>query len=188
MKRRVIVLTVLSVGLLLIAGAPQLAFGQEAATGSDKPELPGWTQAFLHYLNSVEKKTVQVAEDFPDELYNTYRSGDDPDVRTVAEVLLHVAFTNANVAFMSSTEEQKQAYAEAHNGPPSVLNFRFTSKADTVTKVRETFAAVRASIQANPNPDNAGIWYYAGFHSSEHFGQLMAYYRVNGLVPPTSRQ
>ncbi|HEY7095151.1 MAG TPA: hypothetical protein VH437_00375 [Terriglobales bacterium] len=35
---------------------------------------------------------------------------------------------------------------------------------------------------------NSSIWMFAIEHSAEHYGQLVVYYRANGLVPPASRQ
>ena len=35
---------------------------------------------------------------------------------------------------------------------------------------------------------NSYIWLTGIEHSSEHFGQLVVYYRANNLVPPESRQ
>ena len=172
----------------LLLGAGPTGVAAQEASQTEANELPGWTQTILGYLNNIEKKTVAIAEDFPEDLYNSYRPQDDPDVRTVAEILLHVAHSNARVAFRTGTEEQKQAYATAHGGPPNARNFRFTSKAETVAKVKETFEAVRQTILTNPDPKNVSGWMYAVAHSSEHFGNLITYYRVNGLVPPTSRQ
>ena len=131
---------------------------------------------------------MDIAEDFPEEHYNTYRPTGDEDSRTAAEILLHVAFTNTSYGFWLSTEERKQAYVEAHGGPPSAINFRFVSKAETVAKVKEAFAGLRQAILETPNPEDNIMWVYALVHSSEHYGNLVTYYRVNGLVPPTSRQ
>ena len=164
---------------------------QEGSTPEEKAatdKLPKWTKTILGYLDSIEKRTVVIAEDFPEDFYNTYRPEGNEEVRTAAEILLHVAHANATVAFMISTEEQKQVYAEAHGGPPNVLDFRFVSKAETVAKVKETFAAVRQAIQENPDPGHVVGWMYTVAHSSEHFGNLVTYYRNLGLEPPTSRQ
>jgi hypothetical protein len=40
--------------------------------------------------------------------------------------------------------------------------------------------------EPDPTPDAMAQW--SGFiaHSSEHYGQLVVYYRLNGLVPPAS--
>ena len=72
----------------------------------------------------------------------------------------------------------------------------YVSKADTVAKVKASFAAVREAIQGNPDPaasansseTNLELWLYVIAHSNGHFGNLVTYYRDNGLVPPTSRQ
>ncbi len=181
--------TILLAGVVLCMILPgSLVTQAQEDSRTEIEKLPGWTQTILGYLGNIEKKTVTIAEDFPEEHYNTYRPGDDPDVRTVAEILLHIAHSNARVTFRAGTEEQRQAYAEVHGGPPNVRDFGFTSKADTVAKVKETFAAVREAIRSNPDPDKTAAWLYAVVHSAEHFGNLVTYYRNLGLVPPTSRQ
>ena len=76
----------------------------------------------------------------------------------------------------------------AGKAPQSVTPFPYVSKQDTVAKVKESFAAVRKAIQDNPDPENLEGWLYVIAHSSEHFGNLVTYYRENGLAPPTSRQ
>ena len=185
MKRSHLMMAVI-VSLLLGAGSAAVA-AQEASQ-TEANELPGWTRAILGYLNSIEEKPVAIAEDFPEDLYNSYRPQDDPDVRTAAEILLHIARVNTGIAFGTGTEEQKQAYVTAHGGPPNVRNFVFTTKADTVAKVKESFEAMRHTILESPGPKNVPVWTYAVTHTSEHFGNLVTYYRVNGLTPPTSRQ
>jgi hypothetical protein len=36
-------------------------------------------------------------------------------------------------------------------------------------------------------PNAAELWMSFISHSSEHYGQLVVYYRLNGIVPPASR-
>ena len=64
----------------------------------------------------------------------------------------------------------------------------YVSKPDTVTKVKASFAAVRKAIEENPDPKKLEWWIYVIAHSNGHFGNLVTYYRENGLVPPSSRQ
>jgi hypothetical protein len=40
---------------------------------------------------------------------------------------------------------------------------------------------------ASPGAREAGLWTSFIAHSGEHYGQLVVYYRLNGLVPPASR-
>jgi len=145
------------------------------------------TEGVLERIQNVEGKMVTVAEDFPDELYNTYRPKGNEDVRTAAEILLHVAALNTRVAFTMRTKEQKDALAAAGK-VPNVLHYPYVSKQDTIEKVNESFVAVRKAIQDNPDPGSLGDWLWVIAHSSEHFGNLVAYYRDNGLIPPTSRK
>ncbi len=153
------------------------------------PSLPSQlTEPILERIKNIEEKMVTVAEDFPDDLYATYRPRGNQDVRTAAEILLHVAGVNRRMGFNLSTKQQKDALFAAGKAPQSVTPFPYVSKQDTVAKVKESFAAVRKAIQDNPDPENLEGWLYVIAHSSEHFGNLVTYYRENGLVPPTSRQ
>jgi hypothetical protein len=120
-------------------------------------------------------------------LYNSYRPRGNEDVRTAAEILLHVAALNSRIAFTMRTKPQKDALA-AEGKVPNALHYPYVSKQDTVAKVKESFVAVRKAIQDNPDPGSLGDWLWVVAHSSEHFGNLVAYYRDNGLIPPTSRK
>jgi hypothetical protein len=151
-------------------------------------------EKILERLQDIGGKTIAIAEDFPEDLYNTYRPKGNPDVRTAAEILLHVADVNSRIAFRVSNTQDKAALAAAGK-LPDVRRFAYVSKPNTIAKVKESFAALRKAIQDNPDPEtesdqgaNLEAWLYAIGHSSEHFGNLVTYYRDNGLVPPTSRQ
>ena len=150
-------------------------------------EIPIWTKAYLKNLGYAEKQLVDIAKDFPEDQYHTYRPTGDEDTRTPAEILLHVAHTVASYGFSLSTEEKKQALAEAGK-MPNAHQYRFVSKDETVTKVKAAFALLREAILETPNPEDNIMWLYVLVHSSEHFGNLVVYYRNLGLVPPTSRQ
>ncbi len=146
------------------------------------------TEPVLERIQNIEAKMVAAAEDFPEDLYNSYRPKGNEDVRTAAEILLHVAALNTREVFTLSTEKQKDALFAAGKVPTFPLNFPYISKQDTVAKVKESFTGVRKAIQDNPDPENFAGWLWVIAHSSEHFGNLVTYYRDNGLVPPTSRQ
>lgn len=161
--------------------APDLQPGMTTSHGA---QLTG---PVLEHLGNIEKKVVAIAEDFPDDLYNTYRPKGNQDVRTAAEILLHIAGVNRRMGFVLSTKQEKDALFAAGKVPTGVT-IPYVSKQDTVTRVKESFEAVRRAIQDNPDPENLEGWIYVIAHSSEHFGNLVDYYRENGLIPPTSRQ
>jgi hypothetical protein len=163
------------------APAPDL---KPATANSHADQL---TEPVLERIRNIREKMVAIAEDFPDDLYNTYRPKGNQDVRTAGEILLHVAGVNRRMGFVLSTTQQKDALFAAGRVPTG-LTFPYVSKQDTVTGVKESFETVRMAIQDNPDPENLEGWIYVIAHSSEHFGNLVTYYRDNGLAPPTSRQ
>ena len=186
----------LSRGLLVIFIAMGNVFARAQKSPPPAPDLKAaassalpsqFTEPVLERIKNIEDKTVSVAEDFPDDLYTTYRPKGSEDVRTAAEILLHVAGVNRRMGFVLRTKEQKDALFAAGKVPTS-MTMPYVSKQDTVARVKESFAAVRKAIQDNPDPGNLEGWLYVIAHSSEHFGNLVTYYRDNGLVPPTSRQ
>jgi hypothetical protein len=172
-----------------LAGAQKSLSSAPDLKPAASPSLPSQlTEPVLERVKNIEEKIVTVAEDFPEDLYNTYRPKGNPDVRTAAEILLHFAGVNRRMGFNLSTKQQKDALFAVGKAPQSVTPSPYISKQDTVAKVKESFAAVRNAIQDNPDPENLEGWLYVIAHSSEHFGNLVTYYRENGLVPPTSRQ
>ncbi len=182
--------------LIVVAGAlgGELAWAEKSAqTEWDlKPttatsRTTQLTEPVLERIQNIETKMVAAAEDFPEDLFDTYRPKGNEDVRTAAEILLHVAALNIRQAFNLNTKQQKDALFAAGKVPTS-MTMPYVSKQDTVAKVKESFAAVRRAIQDNPDLGNLEGWLYVIAHSSEHFGNLVTYYRDNGLVPPTSRQ
>ena len=67
------------------------------------------TRPVLKEIQDIEERTVAIAEDFPDDLYNTYRPKGNPDVRTAAEILLHIAEQNESAASLIRTKPQQDA-------------------------------------------------------------------------------
>jgi hypothetical protein len=181
-------------GLLVIVvalgGEGALAQKSSAATlekyqATCSPEL---TKEVLKQIQDIEERVDAVTEDFPDNLYNTYRPKENEDVRTAAEILLHVAEQNQSAASLIRTKQQQEALIAAGKRPSAKDILTFVSKQDTVVKVKASFAAVRMAIEANPDAKNLEWWLYVIAHSNGHFGNLVTYYRNNGLVPPSSRQ
>ncbi len=166
--------------------SPQAAWHLKPRTATSRTSQ--LTGPVLERIQNIEAKMVAAAENFPEDLYNTYRPKRNEDVRTAAEILLHVAALNTREAFTLSSKKQKDALFAAGKVPTFPLHFPYISKQDTVGKVKESFAGVRKAIEDNPDPENLDGWLWVIAHSSEHFGNLVTCYRDNGLVPPTSRQ
>src|SRR5713101_645338 len=182
----------LLIGLLVVAVSVggEFAPAQQppAATKSPISSTSVLTKAVLKEIQDIEERTVAIAEDFPDNRYNSYRPKGGQDVRTAAEILLHVAEQNYSYASLMRTKQQQDALVTAGTFPHAKDILAFVSKQDTVTKVKRSFAEVKDAIRSNPDPKKLEWWLYVIAHSNGHSGNLVTYYRDNGLVPPSSRQ
>lgn len=172
-------------GLLLRVQAQEEAKEKPAEAQeqeSEQPKAPPTPKdVILRFTQNVGNQLVTAAEEFPEELYD-YRPLDyardkpNEDVRTFAEILLHVARSNDLIA--SSL---------AQRAPSDLKQFGYRTKAEAIATLKQSFADLVAVIEQNPNPKRLQTWLYALNHGSEHYGNLVVYYRLNGLVPPASR-
>jgi uncharacterized damage-inducible protein DinB len=175
---------------VLLASLALPSFAQDSAKSSTvSPPTP--SQALLASWNDIGRKLIAMAEDFPEDKYDFKPV---PAERSFAEQLLHAA--NANY-FFTNLALKKPVPTEEN---PKRSDYK--TKADVVAFVKKSFADGAAAIQAKGDKgmsdvvkdpfgsDQAAIsdmgW---GFieHCGEHYGQLVVYYRVAGLVPPESR-
>jgi hypothetical protein len=123
---------------------------------------------------------VALAAEFPEDKYDFRPT---KEVRTFAQQLLHVAFWNQFLA-------QKMSGKNPDGKQNELPRATYKTRADVVDVVRKSFeqaAAVLKSMPENQVLENLGYWEGFNGHNSEHYGQLVVYYRLNGLVPPESR-
>jgi uncharacterized damage-inducible protein DinB len=158
---------------------------KDAAIKPADPEV----KVVLDSWNEIGRKLTAMAEDFPEDKYDFKPT---PAQRSFAEQLLHAAgscyyFTNPVMGQKPPAEDPKRD--------------QYKSKADIVAFVKKSFADGAAAIQAKgekgmtteveyfPKQKSRvmDIAYGIIEHSGEHYGQLVVYYRLAGLVPPESR-
>ena len=176
----------LAVALLVASiGLP----AQEKKSEPKPPDPP--SKVVVDSWNDIGRKLIAMAEDFPEDKYDFKPT---PAQRSFAEQLLHAA--GANYYFTNPVLGQK---------PPAEEDMKpgkFKTKAEIVAFVKKAFADGAAAIKAKgdkglndtivdpfANQQVRVIDYAYGFieHSGEHYGQLVVYYRLAGLVPPESR-
>lgn len=175
---------ILAIGLTACAQDSMGAAKKEPAV---KP-YPGPAQATLESWNDIGRKLIAMAEDFPEDKYGFKPA---PSQRSFAEQLLHAA--GANYYFTNLARGDKSKADE---------NPKYKTKAEIVAFVKKSFADGAAAIKdkgdkgmpevvVNPfAPEQTTIEDFANGiieHDGEHYGQLVVYYRVAGLVPPESR-
>jgi uncharacterized damage-inducible protein DinB len=177
---------ILMIGFIAQTGhaqaAPKPAAAPKAADTPSKVLLDTW--------NDVGRKLTAMAEDFPEDKYD-YKP--NPTQRSFAEQLLHAAggnyfFINPAKGVKPPTGDPKRAdYATK----AAVVAFVKKSFADGAELIKSKGDAGLNDLYVDPFGNQQtrvsdGAW---GFieHSGEHYGQLVVYYRVAGLVPPESR-
>src|SRR5713101_651640 len=149
------------------------------------------SQAVLESWNDVGRKLIAMAEDFPEDKYDFKPV---PAQRSFEEQLLHAA--NANYFFTNPAMGLKMPAEE------DPKRDQFKTKASVVEFVKKAFADGAAAIKqkgdkgmsdlivdpfANQQVRVSDMAWGLLEHSGEHYGQLVVYYRVAGLVPPESR-
>jgi uncharacterized damage-inducible protein DinB len=172
---------------LAIPSPAQDATKKDAAVKPADPE----SKVVLDSWNDIGRKLIAMAEDFPEDKYDFKPT---PAQRSFAEQLLHVA--GANYFFINPVMGQKPPAEE------DPKRDQYKTKADVVAFVKKSYADGAAAIKSKGDKgindtfvDSFShqqvrvIDYAYGFveHGGEHYGQLVGYYRLSGLVPPESR-
>ena len=128
----------------------------------------------------VAQKLATMAEAIPEDKLD-YRPV--PGVRTFGEVLRHVAFWNRYVA-------DRAGGGRGDDTANELPKDRFFSKQQIVDALKESTADAVAALNKHEPELSAEIAeMLVTFieHNCEHYGQLVVYARVNGIVPPASR-
>jgi len=167
------------------------AHTQEAAKNAAVKPADPESKVVLDSWNDVGRKLMAMAEDFPEDKYDFKPN---PSQRSFAEQLLHAAGANY---YLTNLVMGKKPPAEE-----DPKRDQYKTKADVVAFVKKSFGDGAAAIKSKGETGLSDLIvdpfghqqvrvtdYAYGFieHCGEHYGQLVVYYRVAGLVPPESR-
>jgi uncharacterized damage-inducible protein DinB len=176
-----------SAGILLASSAPVVA---QKAT----PEPKTIADSINYIWHDVEHDFTALAEAMPEDKWNFKPTqGEFKEVRTFGEQVKHVAC--GNEAWAKKILGEKTP-ARCDLGGPNPAK----SKAEILAYLKESFKTIDKVIaetddknlmQSTPGPYwganrlsslTATVW-----HISDHYGQLVIYLRMNGIVPPASK-
>ncbi|HXM93249.1 MAG TPA: DinB family protein [Candidatus Dormibacteraeota bacterium] len=170
--------------------APSSASNTAQKVDAEKAE-PSTAQIVVGQWNDIGRKLVAMAEDFPESKYDFKPT---PAQRTFAEQLLHVA--GSMYFFTNPAQGMKEAPDE------NPARAKYKTKADVVAFVKKSVEDGASAIKTKGDkglaewyndPESkqqvhfSDLAYGISEHSGEHYGQLVVYYRLSGLVPPESR-
>jgi len=161
---------------------------EQSATADS--QLEGIWEGYDGEWGHVSRNLVALAEAIPADKYS-WRPA--PGVRSVSEVLMHVALSNY---YLLSVTGQRM--------PPDITSVEMertvTTKPEVIRYLKRSFEAVRTAhaplrqadlgrkvkIEGKTVPVE-GMYLRIIVHANEHMGQLIAYARVNGIAPPWSQ-
>lgn len=142
--------------------------------------------------NSAKRNLQQSSEIMPEGSYD-YRPIDG--VRNFGEILAHVA--GANYVFCAAAKGEKTPFAEDH------FEKAAKTRADIIKATSESIAycdgaftaltdASAAQMVQQPfgqgQTQRVAVLVGELGHVNEHYGNLVTYFRINGIVPPSSRR
>src|SRR5262245_53406271 len=184
------------------SGAKPAAPAQSPAPQARASPQPPPTVASLvdRQISAIEKQFVEAAEAMPEDKFNftpeslNLAGSDYKGVRTFALEVRHVA--TANFAFWSAVAgEPMPANIKDRNGPEELK-----TKADIIKFLKDSYAmghraASKLTAENILEPvafpmGKAPRLYLATLgvsHANDHYGQMVEYLRMNGIVPPASR-
>ena len=171
------------------AGAAEPQTAQSAATVASVVD---------HEISNVEKLIVEAAEAMPEDKYNfsperlNIAGAEYKGVRTFAEQARHVGASNYAIWSGVTGEKFPKDYMGG-NGPDSLK-----TKAEIIKFLKDSFALghrAAASLTTENMLQNPGsskstrlrLAVFGAEHAYDHYGQMVEYLRMSGIVPPASR-
>lgn len=159
-----------------------LALAAPAAAQSANP----YTDAAKRHYEIIKGYITKSAEKMPEEHYAFKPS---PDVRTFGQLVAHAADANHMICSM----------AVGGKPPAESVEKTKTSRADLQKALADSFAACDAAFAAMDDKKGTElVKFFLGeqprlsvlsfntAHDFEHYGNMVTYLRMKGLVPPSS--
>src|SRR6267154_2150373 len=176
-----------------------LALASYAASqsGKTKDEKRTVTEVLDHTVSNMEHEFVPAAEAMPEDKFAfAPTNGEFKGVRTFAQQIKHVAAVNYELG-AAILEEKPPADIGDESGPASI-----TTKADILKYLNDSFVYVHKAVQTINDKNlvetvkspfgegkvtRLGLATSVAWHGFDHYGQMVEYLRMNGIVPPASR-
>jgi uncharacterized damage-inducible protein DinB len=149
-------------------------------------------------ISTIEKQIVEAAEAMPEDKFNfspeslNIPGSEYKGVRTFAVQVKHVASSNYFIWSPLTGDKVPESIKDG-NGPENLK-----TKADILKFLKDSFALghkAAATLTAENLLQTAGnskstrlrLAEFGVAHAFNHYGQIVEYLRMNGIVPPASR-
>jgi len=201
-KVQTFLLLTAALSLAATSAFAQTAKSSPAAGGSASASTPPTiASAIDREISLVEREVVEAAEAMPEDKFDfspeklNVSGSDYKGVRTFGEQLKHIAASNYLI-WSPITGEKPPDNVNDGKGPDNMK-----AKAEIMKYVKDSFAFGHKSV-ATLNSSNlvqpitsisgrptTRLFQatFAAAHCFDHYGQMIEYLRMNGIVPPASR-
>ena len=149
-------------------------------------------------ISNIERQIIDVAEAMPEDKYNfspeslNIPGSDFKGVRTFAVQVKHVAASNYFIWSHLTGDKLPEGLKDG-NGPENLK-----TKADIIKFLQDSFALghkaaatlTTENMLQTAEGSKSSRLHLATFgvaHAFDHYGQMVEYLRMNGIVPPASR-
>lgn len=152
----------------------------------------GIRSEIVQELNDAEEKVSSLAKEIPQAKF-TWRP--EEGVRSVSEVVLHVAAANYFILSFAGIKPPQEMKMD------NDFDKKTTNKEEILDFVKTAYAFTRDKIMSMKDKDLEKMVDFFGTklttrhllikmagHNHEHLGQLIAYARMNNIVPPWSKK
>jgi uncharacterized damage-inducible protein DinB len=196
---------VLSLSAVLICTLAVVAHGTDNAAAASPPQSqqsqpppPTIASVVDREISNIEKQIMEVAEAMPEDKFNfspqslNIPGADYKGVRTFAEQLKHVAASNYYI-WSPITGDKLRDDLNDGKGPENMK-----AKGDIIKFLKDSFALGHKAAATlttenilqtaeNSKSTRLRLATFAVAHAFDHYGQMVEYLRMNGIVPPASR-
>lgn len=203
-KARILLfLASVAVGALITSAAfrPAPMSAVASASGSQQSLQPAPTIASVvdRDISAVEKQIVDASDAMPEDKFNftpealNIPGSNYKGVRSFAVQVKHIAASNWFIWSPLTGDKLPEGLKDDGNGPASLQ-----TKADIMKFLKDSFALghkaaatlTAESMLQSPAKSRSNRLHLAEFgvaHACDHYGQMVEYLRMNGIVPPASR-
>ena len=160
-----------------------------AQMSSSAPTATTPAQVYGRLMTNTQKEITSAAEAMPADKYNfAPTQGEFTGVRTFGQQVKHLAEANygffdgwnvgtpiadADIEKLTSRDDILKALSDSYVYAHRAI--------DSIT-------AANAFEQMGKNGTRTGLAAFCIAHSMDHYGQMVVYLRLNGIVPPASRK
>jgi DinB superfamily len=189
----------LLLGAVVVTSIALLKATTGAAAADPQPASPTIATVVDRDISAVEKLCMEAADAMPEDKFNfspeslNIPGSELKGVRTFAVQVKHVATSNYYIWSPLTGEKLPEGFGDDGNGPANIR-----TKAEIIKFLKDSFAlghraaatlTAENMLQAPGNSKSTRLHLaeFAVAHANDHYGQMVVYLRMNGIVPPASR-